>query len=144
MSNKVLFLMTGLVVACIIVLLVLNAIPLIWTPSTEKYLKFNEVRGVAVEHKDKLYTLNFNQQNDLIGYLNKSVPISTQVTEEKPKLEVSKIVIYLFGSPDIEIIPIEYRNNDLIFSSPDWNRSGLMKDMSGGAMKKLLSQTYDP
>lgn len=145
MSNRTLYWMTGLFVFCILILLLLNAVPMMWTPPAEKYLKFNDVRGMAVEHKQKLYTLNFEQQNEVIGHLNKSIPVSnTIVTDMKPKLEISKIVVYRFGLPDLTIVPIEYSSNNLIFSSPDWNRDGLMKDVSLGALKNVLAQTYDP
>ncbi len=144
MSNRTLFLMTGLVILCIAVLLLLNAIPLIWTPNIEKYLKFNDVRGMAMEHKGKLYTLNFDQQNELIGYFNKSIPVARKNAQNKPKLEISKIVVYRFGLADLTIIPIEYINNDLIFFSPDWNSTGLMQDVSHGGMKNILFNTYDP
>lgn len=145
MSNRVLFGMTGLVILCILVLLLLNAVPLIWTPKVETYLKYNDVRGMAVEHKKKLYTLNFEQQNDVIGFLNKSIPVGNSVAKDKsPKLEITKIVVYRFGKTDLVITPIEYNNHNLIFSSPDWNQDGLMKDVSKGGLEDLLAQTYDP
>lgn len=145
MSNRTLFLLTGLVVLCIVILLLLNALPLFWTPSVEKYLKFNDVRGMAVEHKGKLYTLNFDQQNEVIGYLNKSIPVAdTVVANKNPKIDISKIVVYRFGLPNLTMVPIEYINNNLIFSSPDWNPKGLMKDVSRGELENVLSQTYDP
>jgi hypothetical protein len=151
MSNRSLFLMTGLVVLCIAILLVLNALPLIlswnwtWNSPKEKYLKYNEVRGMAVEYKKKLFTLSFDQQNEVIGHFNKSLPIAnTSAADQISKLEISKIVVYRFGLPDLTIIPIEYSSNNLIFSSPDWNRDGLMRDTSGGGLKNILANTYDP
>lgn len=145
MSNRTLFWMTGIVILCIIALLLLNALPMIWTPPTEKYLKFNDVRGMAVEHKNKLYTLNFDQQTQVVGYLNQAVPVdNASVANKNPKIEISKIVVYRFDAPDLILIPIEYRNDNLIFSSPDWNKDGLMKDVSGGALQNILAQTYDP
>lgn len=145
MSNRVVMWLTGLVVLCIAVLLFLNALPFIWTPQVEKYLKYNYVRGMAIEHKNKLFTLNFDQQNEVIGYFNKSIALSkTDITNKKPKLEITKIIVYRFGSPDLTIVPMDYNNNNLIFASPDWNPDGLMQDISQGGLKNVLSQTYDP
>lgn len=145
MSNRILFWMTGVFVLCILILLFLNVAPHMWITPAEKYLKFNDVRGMAVEHKNKLFTLNFEQQNEVIGYLNKSIPVAnTIVTDKKPKLEISKIVVYRFDLPDLTIVPIEYVSHNLIFSSPDWNQDGLMKDVSVGGLQNVLSQTYDP
>lgn len=145
MNNGTLYWMTGLVVLGIVILLFLNTLPLIWTPKMEKFLKFNDVKGIAVEHNKKLYTLNFDQQNEVVGFLNKSKPIaSTAVPDLKTKLEISKIVIYRFGSPDLTIIPIEYNGNNLIFSAPDWNPEGLMIEKSAGGLKNVLANSYDP
>lgn len=145
MSNRTLFWMTGLVIASMVLLLLLNSIPLIWTPKTEKYLKYNDVRGMAIEHKQKLYTLNFQQQNDLIGYLNQALPIpNSSIQNIKSAVDYTKIIIYRFGSPDIEITPIEYKNHNLVFYSPDWNAKGLMREVSGGGLENLIPLTFDP
>lgn len=145
MSNRALFWMTGLVILCIIVLLLINFAPAIWTLNAEKYLKFNDVRGMAVEHNQKLYTLNFDQQTKLIGYFNQSIPVkNTIIANAKPKLEISKIIVYRFDLPDLTIIPIDYMDNNLVYSAPDWNPGGLMKDTSLGAVKNILSQSFDP
>lgn len=145
MSNRTLFLMTGLVIFCIIVLLVLNAAPFLMTNKVETYIKFNDVRGMAVEHKDKLYTLNFKQQTEVIEAFNKSIPIkSSELADKNPKLEIAKIIIYRFDGPDLTIVPIEYSKNNLIFSCKDWNPDGFLKDVTNGNLKNILAQTYDP
>ena len=144
MSNRVVSWLTGLVVVCMVILLLLNSIPLFWSPDTEKYLKYNDVRGMAVEYKNKIYTLNFDQQKELIGYLNQSIPVGLLKNNNgSPKTEISKIVIYRFGLPDLTLIPIEYSNHRLIFSAPEWNPDGWMKDVSSGALENLLSKTHD-
>jgi hypothetical protein len=136
--------LTGAGVACVLLLLLLNTIPMILSPKVEKYLKYNFVRGMAVEHKNKLYTLGFNQQNEMIGFFNRSVPVDAAGEDQKQKLDISKIVVYRFNAPDLIIIPIAYEDDNLIFSSPEWNSKGVMKDVSQGALKNLLLQTYDP
>lgn len=58
-------------------------------------LKFNDVRGMAVEHEGLLYTLNFDQQNGVVKALNAP-------QESKAPLPVSftRLVIYRFGHAD--------------------------------------------
>lgn len=143
MNNSLVLLLTGVMVFCIGFLLFFNLAPMIWTPDTEKYIKYNDVRGMAVEYKEKLYTLNFDQQVEVIGYLNQSLPFKDAKISKKNKLEISKIRIYRFGQPDLILLPIEYKDNNLIFLSPDWNSEGFMRDISNGRLKSLLSQTYD-
>ncbi len=154
MSNRLLIWMTGLVIFCIGVLLFLNIMPFIWTPNVEKYLKLNDVRGMAVEHNQKLYTLNFEQQNAVVMYLNQAIPVSnstqakayatkTNLKDKSTNLDIAKIVIYRFNLPDLTIVPLEYVKNNLVFSSPSWNSEGLLKDVSGGKLQNLLSQTYE-
>lgn len=144
MSNRTLFWMTGLGILGIAILLLMNALPMMGVSHSETYLKLNDVKGIAVEHNGKPYTLNFEQQNELIGYLNKSVPTTeTASGSKKALLPISKIIIYRFNKPELIITPVEYQNHQLIFSAPEWNREGLMKDKSGGSLEKLLSKTFD-
>lgn len=145
MSDRAIYWLTGLVVICMIALLLLNSVPLIWSPPKEKYIKYNDVRGMAIEHHQKLYTLNFQQQNEVIGYINKSIPVpQSSVKNVKSKLDYTKIIIYRFNAPDMILMPIEYNDNNLIFSNPELNPSGLMRDTSRGGLKNVLANTFDP
>jgi len=145
MSDRAIYWLTGLVVLCMIALLLLNSVPLIWSPPKEKYIKYNDVRGMAIEHQQKLYTLNFQQQNEVIGYVNKSLTVpQTSVKNVNSKLDFTKIIIYRFNAPDMILIPIEYNDNNLIFSNSELNPSGLMRDTSRGGLKNVLANAYDP
>ncbi|MBN9378237.1 MAG: hypothetical protein BGO14_06180 [Chlamydiales bacterium 38-26] len=145
MSDRAIYWLTGLVVLCMIALLLFNSVPLIWSPPKEKYIKYNDVRGIAIEHEQKLYTLNFQQQNEVIGYVNKSLTTpQSSVKNVKSKLDFTKIIIYRFNAPDMILIPIEYNDNNLIFSNSELNPSGLMRDTSRGGLKNVLANAYDP
>ncbi len=143
MSNRTLTYLSIAVVACIGLLLVINLIPSIQGISSGKYLQLNDVRGSAVQHKGLLYTLNFDQQNHLVDWLNHSVAVKSDSYKKDPDMEIEKIVVYLFNKPDLEIEPIAYSNGNLVFSSPKWNASGLFIDTSNGVLKQMLSETYD-
>lgn len=123
-----------------------------------RYISPNDVRGIAVEHNQLLYTLNFDQQNAILDIFNRSIPVSKQEVEAR-KVQavdpprVSKIIIYRFNEPDIEITPIAYvakstsvidSNHNLVFSAPLWNPKGYMEESASDEIEKLLKSTYDP
>ncbi|QLH37362.1 MAG: hypothetical protein HWD61_15460 [Parachlamydiaceae bacterium] len=47
---------------------------------------------MAVQHKDKLYTLNFDQQTKVVGYLNQAIPLKDNAQAKPSTLEVSKLL----------------------------------------------------
>lgn len=110
----------------------------------EPYLKFNHVRGIAVERKGKLYTLSFKQQNDMIYFLNNSIHVLGVKPDKRTKPEIEKLVVYQFdGKPDLVITPVAYVNENLVYSAPSWNPDGYMMEVSQGALQSLLADTYD-
>jgi hypothetical protein len=122
----------------------MNTFSFLLNVAPEKYLSQNNVRGIAVEHKGKLFTLNFQQQNDFITYINQAFKAGNAISPQ-PSTAINKIVIYQFeNKPDIDITVYGYIDNDLIFSTPAWFSNELLRDKSQGALKTLLSQTYDP
>lgn len=145
MNNRSLIYMTIAVVIGIAVLLFINLYHTFeGVPTEETYLKYNSVRGSAVEHDGKLYTLNFDQQNTLIQALNRSVRIKEVPTEGMIKPNFTKIVIYQFNSsPDINIIPIGYVDHNLVFSAPQMVPNENLMDLSRGKLEKLILQTFD-
>lgn len=139
--------MTILVLVGMGALFLINTLLLFHTPESPKaqYLSRGDVRGSAVVHRSKEYTLNFSQQNALIAYINNTekVPHTIKRTGQT-LLDFEKIIVYKFNAPNIEIKPIGYVNNELLFSVPEWYKEGLLKDTSNGELKSILSQTYDP
>src|SRR5436305_662063 len=98
MSNRVTLWVLILVLACMAIILSLNVSTFFTPPPLEKYLSYNGVRGMAIEHNKLLYTLNFDQQNRMIEYLNYSVQIVAG-QEKKAPLDFSRLVIYRFNAP---------------------------------------------
>jgi len=111
------------------------------TPAGLLRLDYNHVLGSAVEH-DVPYTLNFEQQNTLITYLNAAEPSNIQPSTAKPT-SYSKIIIYRFNAPDTIITPLTYVDGNLLFSSPEWNEGKPLLDKSQGKLKHLLETSYD-
>lgn len=144
MDNRSLTYLTAIVLAGTGILLVMNILPIFWSPVNEKYLSYNGVKGIAVVHDGKYYTLNFNQQNETIDMLNMSLKVgkqSVQSSEGKPSFD--KIVIYLFNAPDMELTPVAMQSGSIIFQAPSWNPDGYMKEVSKGEFKKLIENAYD-
>lgn len=112
---------------------------------SQRYLKSNEVRGIAVKHNQVLYTLNFPQQNQVIEILNTSVKTQQIKPGKHKRPHLEQIVIYQFdGKPDLILTPLGFIDNELVYTMPSWNQGGYMMEVSNGALQKLLSQTYDP
>ena len=146
MSNRTIFILTFAVLAGMGILLAMNVLSFLGGhPAGQTYLKYNDVRGIAVGHSGLLYTLNFQQQNDVIELINRSAPITEIKAGKRQQPNIEKIVVYLFGNqPPLTITPIAYVNENLVFSVPAWSHDGYFMDLSDGDFHKLLAQTYDP
>jgi hypothetical protein len=145
MNNRNLMYLTIMVLIAMGLLLVVNITTLFTMPKPERYIGYNDVRGMAIEHQKLLYTLNFDQQNDLIKYFNMALPINKDLqTVISSSVDFSKLVIYRFNQPDLIITPIAYEDDNLIFKIPEWNEQGYLQDISQGSLKELISSTYDP
>lgn len=145
MSNRTLTFLVVIFFAAMGLLFLVNFSGIFSHKTDEKYISLNDVRGMAVYHSNKPYTLNFEQQTESLGFINRAFVIDkTEVSSDAPPMEISKIVIYRFGKQsDIVITPIMYKNDELIFSAPVLEKDRYLKENRRGKLKKLLSQTYD-
>lgn len=147
MDNRMLIPLTILCVAGFLVLLALRFVTPATTATTapNDYVKISDIRGMSIEHKGIPYTLNFDQQNHVVSFLNDAIPVSkTNFQNIHETLPFSKLVIYTFNGPDIEVNPIGYWENNLVFFAPAWNQSSYLIEISGGQLKDTLAQSYDP
>lgn len=160
MGKRITIFMTVAVLAGFGVILLMNVAALLgYIPP--KYISPNDVRGMAIEHNSTLYTLNFAQQNTLVDIFNRAIPVNKgafearQVTNVKAP-QVTKIIIYRFNQPDIEIKPVGYVNKNssaltsadpsrysMVFSAPIWNPEGLLEETASDELQQLLLTTYD-
>jgi hypothetical protein len=99
---------------------------------------------MAIVHNRKEYTLNFAQQNAILGYLNSALPPSVSTETSHGPLNFEKIIIFTFHPPNIEIIPIAYVQNELLFKSSEWNSGSPLLDASHGQLKSIIPTTFDP
>lgn len=104
-------------------------------------LSQKDVKGSAIIHKDILYTLNFKQQNSLVEAINSSISIVKANEKDRiAKPDFDRLVIYRFNQPDLEITPIEFDKEELVFSL----NGKFFKEGTQGKLKHMLSETYDP
>lgn len=146
MKNTTVFTVSLILVILLGLLLTVNIETIMRGKDTsEPYIEYNKVRGIAVEHKEKLYTLNFKQQNDLIYILNNSIHVLGVKPDKREKPQISKIIVYQFeGKPDLLITPVAYINQNLVYSAPSWSADGYLMEVSEGELQRLLAQTFDP
>ena len=137
MINRVIFFLSLLMLVFVGILFYANMGYLFFDPPKEKHISYNAVSGIAVEQQGTFYTLNFNQQNRLLKFLNELQPTSSLVplTDEL----IGKIVIYRFNEPDLILQPMSVNENEgLYFKIPEWNRENIFYDTSKGKLKKLI------
>ncbi len=84
-----------IVIIAMIALLVINFISRLPKAQNDKVVSRNDVRGIDVEHTGELWTLNFDQQNQLITILNNN-PYNHEANGDR-------IIIYRFNAPDLVI-----------------------------------------
>lgn len=144
MNNQSLTLVSLLILGCISALIISQFVPSFWNLTTETYSTYDGTRGSAVEHKGKLWTLNFDQQRELISSLDRGHEIGYELIKKDASLfPYNKIVIYQFGKPDIVFTPINYQNGDIVFSAPEILENGYLLAGGSSKLKDLLSQSFD-
>ena len=145
MKNQTVFTIALLVILGLGILFTINITAILrGKEKNEPYIRNEGIRGMAVEYNKLLYTLNFNQQNQMINILNRSVRVVGVKLDKREKPVIDKIIIYQFDNkPDIVLTPIAYINNNLVYSAPLWNVDNYLMELSDGGLQKLLVQTYD-
>jgi hypothetical protein len=145
MKNKTLLFLTSLVLLAIASLFLLNLhFAIQGSPIGETYLKYNDVRGMAVDVNEKLYTLNFEQQKEAIGIINRSVRLQHGWHDKRENLPIRAIMVYQFDQqPDVQMIPVGFQGNRLVFYVPQWDKNNDFMELTGGEFLRLLNQTYD-
>jgi hypothetical protein len=160
MNKRTTLVMTGAVVAGFLIILMMNIASFFGIESAT-YLSPNNIRGSAVEHSGLLYTLNYEQQNRLLGIINRSIPLTKDEAAERKadgaaNQEVQKVVIYRFNVPDLELVPVGYVKPRagsaapkeeilaMVYSVPgEVTPVGFLEESVPGELKQFFSETYD-
>ena len=105
----------------------------------------NDVRGMAIVYKSKPYTLNFEQQLEAIEHINRMIPIGKLRDTPEPYPGLDKMVVYLFNSPPLEFVPLDFDGASFVFRPPAaWKARGYLMDISTGQLLHLIESAHDP
>lgn len=111
---------------------------------SEPFFVRAQISGVAIEYKGQLYTLNFEQQNQFLSAINRSLPTTREfLTHSTQKPIFSKLVIYRFQGVPVEILPVAFFEENLVFSIPALKPQDLRVETSEGELHKMLLKTFD-
>jgi hypothetical protein len=103
---------------------------------------YNDIKGMAIERNGTLYTLNFEQQNEVAAQLNRSKLLAAPLIDvsdhswQQPSF--SRLVIYGFNILEVEVVPLGYVDGNMLFTSPVWAPGSQHLDISQGTLRNLL------
>lgn len=145
MSNRMITILMLILLFAVGILLLMKLIPILYgTDIPQEYLQYNSVRGMAIQHEGKNWTLNFSQKNQVISALNQGIPTAEVNKEQQKGIGFEKLIIYLFNKPDIELIPVGIINNEIVFYANQLTGSNtLLKENSDGTLRKMIENSYD-
>lgn len=151
MKNQTLVIMSALVILGVATLMMLNYAPKISPDltmsspeATAAGLPPLEVRGMAVVHDGKPFTLNFDQQKLANDAISKAVKVKkSDYSKSKEPLNFDKIVVYRFNAPDLEVMPIQYSEKNLVFDVPSLNSESYFMELSGGNLQNMINNSFD-
>ena len=145
MKTSTILTMTALVLVSVFTLLVLNLAPKGPPVTSNAIIPGTDIRGMAVMHKGLSYTLNFDEQRLATEAIARAVEVKkVDYPTVDTNFNFDKLVVYRFNAPDVELLPIHYRENNLVFSVPTLNASAYYLELSGGELKQMINASFDP
>lgn len=137
--------LTAVALLAVFTLLVIKFNPTTFTAPSKNIVSSSDIRGMAVMHKGIPYTLNFDQQKTATDVIARAVQVKKA---DYPKSDASfafdKIIVYRFNAPDVELLPIQFQDDNLVFSVPVIDPNVYYLELSGGELKQMISSSFDP
>lgn len=138
MDRTTIFMIIAVIVA-VIVLLTVNVTTMVKSPRVELKLDTGGIQHVEVSKEDQKVNLNIDQQKIIIPILKQALPVENkEEIKDKTPANFEKLVIYRENAPEIVITPVGYVGPDLIFTTPEWNKNELLREMSHGVLKAQI------
>ena len=145
MKNSTVFGLTAIALLAVFTLLVLKLVPSTSEFGTSSVVPESDIRGMAVVHKGLPNTLNFDQQKIATHVLSRSVQVKkSDYPQSAESFPFEKIILYRFNAPDLEILPIQFQENNLVFSIPLIDPQNYYLEQSDGQFKEMISSSFDP
>lgn len=136
--------LTSLALVAIGTLMVLNLAPNIASSVTIQPVPPLMVRSISVIQKGTSYTMNAEQQKIAANAIQRAEEVKiADYPQVKGPFNFEKLVIQRFNSVDLEIFPIQYKDNELVFSAPNLNKEVYFIELSGGALQKVLNSVSE-
>lgn len=143
MNNTSLIIMTSCALIAIGALLTLNLAPKIASQVSITAIPPLQAKTAMVYEKGIPYTLNYDQLRILTNTIQKAESVDKKdYPEVKGPFNFEKIVITRFNGPDLEIIPIQYKETNLVFSVPALDKDTYYIELSGGALQSMLKSVH--
>ncbi len=132
-----------LMIAGVVFLLTLNTLPFLMSGKELRHLEHQKIKGTSVSYEGKNYTLNYNQQIELIEGLNAAIPIGKGEFKPKDMPDMGQFEIVFFDeTPKLILKPAGVIGNNLVFNIPEWNKEGWIKDVTDGKLLHLLENSH--
>lgn len=146
MKNSTLVSLTIVVVIGIFILLFLNFFPKIHfsgAPPPSSSIPIEGVRGSSVVHDGVPFTLSYEEQQLAVQTIARAVKVKKTDSPPPPPFTFDKMIFYLFNGPDLEIIPVQFINQSLIFSIPQLDPKMYFMELSGGQLLQMINHSFD-
>jgi hypothetical protein len=144
MNNTTLIVLTSLALVAIGSLLVLNFAPKIAAQIKVSAIPQLQIKSVSVVSKGVPYPLNNQQVKVLTDALQHAEKVNkADYPAVKGPFSFDKIVIARFNASDLDLIPIQYKEQNLVFSAPDLSTDNYYIELSGGALQTMLNAAHD-
>ena len=101
----------------------------------------NDISGSQLVYKGTPYTLSLKQQMEVLDVINQAVPFEGRFQADK-NVGFDKITFFSFGKNNINLIPIIYIKNKLVFQIPGTQNEYLIEE-SEGKLRNLIINSYD-
>ncbi|MDP1836240.1 MAG: hypothetical protein Q8K75_10000 [Chlamydiales bacterium] len=125
------------------ILLLRSSVQIVPENRVTTLLQPNDIRGMEIVYKNLPYTLNFDQQQEMLELINRCIPVGKISASPGGLPYFKKIVVYLFGRPSIELNQVDFAENEFYFQAPGLNADGFLMDVSGGRMFQLVESAHD-
>ena len=136
--------LTSLALVAMGTLLVLNLAPNIASNVTIQPIPPMMVRSISVVQKGTSYTMNPEQQRIAANAIQRAEEVKkSDYPEVKGPFNFEKMVVQRFNSGELEIFPIQYKENNLVFSAPSLSKDMYYIELSGGALQKVLNSVNE-
>lgn len=136
--------LTSLALVAMGALLVLNLAPNIASSVTIQAVPPLMVRSISVVEKGTSYTMNAEQQKIAASAIQRAEEVKkSDYPTVKGPFNFEKMIVQRFNSGDLEIFPIQYKENELVFSAPSLNKDVYYIELSGGALQKVLNSVTE-